>query len=160
MQYNLFLCIKYACLGEEMAKIVNEIKKLLEEEAINTQEDIKTALAQKGFKVMQSTISRNLKKLGVIKVIAQGETKYQLPPKHLSFTGLASFIKRIDHNGYMIIIQNHSGTANTVCEYIDRLQLDNIMGTVSGDNTVLVIPKDVSLTAELKKQLEKIFAGT
>ncbi len=120
---------------------------------------LKNALNKKGIKITQSSISRNLKKIGAFKTIENGKIKYKLPPQNLpsNFNNFARFVKTIDYNEYLIVVKTYPGSANVVGEYIDNLNLENILGTIAGDNTIFITPKNTTRIDELFNTLKSKF---
>jgi len=102
------------------------LRELLEREEASTQEDLREELERRDFDVNQSTISRDLRKLGAIKMTdADGVTTYRLPadpPPAGVVKGLADLIKSIEHNGAMIVISTDAGSAPLVARHIETLR--------------------------------------
>lgn len=153
--YNYALYITFMRIlcknGGKNMKVYDEIKNLLLNNLVETQIDIKNALNKKGLKITQSSISRNLKKIGAFKTIENGKVKYKLPPKNIpnNFNNFARFVKSMDYNEHLIVVKTYPGSANVVGEYIDNLNDDNILGTIAGDNTIFITPKNTTRIDEL-----------
>ena len=127
------------------------LRKLLEEGTVSTQEELAEALEKKNFSVTQSTISRDLRRIGAVKAIsAVGEVVYRLPdelmlpsaPPVLT-SGIKGLLLSIEHNGSMIVIKTPPGSASLVAHHLDLTKPDGILGTIAGDDTIFVAPASV-----------------
>lgn len=134
------------------------LRKLLEEGTVSTQEELCEALQKQNFSVTQSTVSRDLRRIGASKTIsAAGDVVYRLADEQMisSASTLTSGIKglllSIQHNGSMIVIKTPPGSASLVAHHLDSVKPDGILGTIAGDDTVFVAPasaKRVEATME------------
>ena len=135
------------------------IKELLNERFISSQEALIKLLRSRNIKATQATLSRDFAEMGVVKSFFDGEIRYILSSeesgKQLSkLIGLE--ILTITNNENLIIIRTLAGRAQGVAHYIDRLNREEILGTIAGDDTVMVIPqsvKAITKTIEIIKQL-------
>lgn len=121
------------------------LKDLLLKGEVSTQEELVSELRQKSFDVTQSTISRDLRKLGAIKAIdSQGRTIYRLseeaPSLPIPQAGIRQMIVDIQDNGSIIVIHTSPGSASLVARQLDMMKRQGIMGTLAGDDTVFVAP--------------------
>ena len=119
------------------------LRKLLQDGELSTQEELRAKLEKLDFATTQSTVSRDLRKLGAIKVLdAEGETNYQLPeeePTRLP-SSLGDLVRSIDSNGSIIVIRTAVGSAPLIARHLDRLTPGGILGTIAGDDTIFVAP--------------------
>jgi len=123
------------------------IKRLIARGDISGQEELQRLLVEEGFQATQATLSRDLKALGVGKTPGvHGGYVYSIPdPESLKrFTEeLKSDILRgfvsIDFSGNLGVIKTHPGHATSVAFALDNLGLEEILGTVAGDDTILVV---------------------
>ncbi len=133
------------------------LKQLLNDDNLSTQEELVEKLEKSNFQVTQSTVSRDLRKLGAIRTFdSQGRTVYRLsteviPP--VQSTSLASMVTSLKSNGSMIVIRTHPGSASLVGRYVDIHFSDEILGCIAGDDTVFVAPTS---HAQIKNLLFKI----
>jgi transcriptional regulator of arginine metabolism len=136
------------------------LRQLLLEGNVGTHEDICAALQKKGFPVNQPKVSRLLHKLGAVKVTnAEGQNIYRLPHEHglihefnRPTTRIAAkqWVLDVVNNTTLIIIHTTPGAAGLIAREIDRHQLAlGILGTIAGDDTIFVAPKEI-------KKIEKI----
>ena len=142
-------------------QLLTILRDLLVSKAVKTQDDIKEALLQLGFKVNQSKISRLLHKLGAIKTKNElGEIVYQLPKEPLPPTissELAHLVIDVVNNEMLIIVHTSPGSASLIARVIDHHQQHlKILGTVAGDDTVVVIPKSIQQIQAIIKDIESL----
>jgi len=137
-----------------------KIREIIANEEIDTQEELVELLKGAGFNVTQATVSRDIKELHLIKVpLDDGKYKYSLPAdqKFNPFQKLKrllsdSFIG-IDYSENLIVLKTLPGNANAIGALIDNLQWDEIMGTICGDDTCLIICKTKENAKEISNKL-------
>ncbi|HKY16941.1 MAG TPA: arginine repressor [Microthrixaceae bacterium] len=124
------------------------ISRLLEEHAITSQPQLVARLAEEGVEVNQATVSRDLEELGAIKVrVPGGETAYAIPalptqqvaPQDHLRRVLGDWVVEVDRSGDLVILRTPPGSAHVVASAIDRSGMDGVLGTVAGDDTLLVV---------------------
>lgn len=134
--------------GEEMTKGQRHIKirDIIANNDIETQDDLVLTLRNAGYNVTQATVSRDIKELHLIKVpLSDGRYKYSLPadqrfnPLQKLKRNLMDAFVRIDAAGHLLVMKTLPGNAMAIAALIDNLDWDDILGTVSGDDTILVI---------------------
>ncbi len=132
-----------------MAPSVSErliaLRKILESGKSSTQEELRDMLEAKGHDVNQSTISRDLRKIGAIKgTDNKSRTVYRLSEmsSESNFVGqsIGDLILNITHNDSMIVIQTSPGSASLVARHLDINRPADILGTIAGDDTIFVAP--------------------
>ena len=132
---------------------------LIETFNIETQDDLAMRLKDRGINVTQATVSRDIKELRLIKVLAEdGGYKYATVDK--AEAGLKERFIRIFSNSVvsiastsnLIIIKTISGTGNAAAEAIDSMWWNEVAGTLAGDNTIFVAIKDMKSVPELVKR--------
>lgn len=131
-----------------MSKIQRHIKirELISENDIETQEELVDELKILGYNVTQATVSRDIKELHLVKVLsADQKYTYSLPADQrfnpfdkLKRLIMDAFIK-IDHTSHFIVLKTLPGNAQAVGALIDHLEWQEIMGTICGDDTCLII---------------------
>ncbi len=140
-------------------KLNNLVKEIIEENSISKQTDIADILLKKyKISVTQSNISRILKQIKAVKVVSNNkEMVYEIQEKlSETFHWIKKLVKKIDDNGYQIVITSYPGAAHLIAKAIEEKNLKNILGTIAGDNSLLIIPRDINLIDELKQEIEKI----
>lgn len=114
-----------------------------------TQAQLASALAERGIPTTQSTISRDLKLLGAQRRVREdGSFVYRLESAgRTNFP--AGMVLSVEHNETMIVIRTRVGRAPAVGIELDGLRHPDVLGTIAGDDTVLVIPRSVTRITEL-----------
>ena len=138
---------------------------IIEKKDIETQEELANALRERGIKVTQATVSRDIKELRLLKVLTPaGVYKYATADK--AENGLAErFIRMLTESvlsvtssNNLIVVKTLSGSANVAPEALDSLHWPEILGTLAGDNTILLIIRsneDVpGVTARIKELMK------
>ena len=124
---------------------LTRIKELVMEFDITTQDMLVDILNKDGYNVTQATVSRDIKKLGLIKSFEGGVNKYVL--KKETETGEHSLILKnsvlsVKTAQNLVIIKCAAGMANAICVYIDSLELHGLVGTLAGDDTIFIASLD------------------
>ena len=126
----------------------HKISRLLEDHQVTNQTQLVELLAGDGIEVNQATVSRDLEELSAVKVrVPGGETAYaipELPFDHVSTDDhlrrvLGDWVAGIDRSGDLVVLRTPPGCAHVVASAIDRSGVDDIVGTVAGDDTLLII---------------------
>ena len=133
--------------------LINTIAQILRQEQVHNHQELCDILHKQGFDVTQSSISRILRKLGAMKGInAAQESVYVLPKEALSKelgpfsppTDFTPLILSIAQNEQLIVINTTPGSANMIAHLLDRNRTQcHVLGTIAGDDTILVIPTSV-----------------
>jgi len=140
------------------------ILKLIADENVETQLQLANRLRKKGFKVTQATISRDIKELGLVKVPGDNYQYYYAAPPDHRIANVYGRLERMfrdsvvsfEDSENLILIKTLPGTAHAVASCIDNINWKEIIGTVAGDDTILVIvkPKEaVKITLERFRSL-------
>jgi transcriptional regulator of arginine metabolism len=133
------------------------IKEIISARPIGTQEDLRREIGKRGFRVTQATLSRDMQELGVSRASQSGIPRYTIPAA-ASMTALTPLVGAevvsIDANESLIVVHTLPGCANTVGEFIDVRQHPDIIGTVAGDNTLLVVPSSLKKTTQVMQFLK------
>jgi len=125
------------------AKRQSIIKELLNTKIISSQEELARLLAKKEIQATQATLSRDFAELGVVRIITENGIRYIFNSDEAGkqISKLISYeIISIESNESLIVLRTLAGRAQGVAHYIDRLNKQEILGTVGGDDTVLIIP--------------------
>ena len=143
----------------------NKILELIEEYEISTQEALIQRLAECGFESTQTTISRDIRQLHLIKgPTGRGTYKYVAPelrtgnaaPGHNS--ALTDAVVKIEAAQNIIVVKTMAGMANAIAVCIDSLNIKDIIGSVAGDDTVLLVLKTSDKANEVEAELKQVFA--
>ncbi|MDE5737842.1 MAG: arginine repressor [Oscillospiraceae bacterium] len=135
------------------------ILKLIRSQKIHNQKELQNALKKSGFPVAQTTISRDIRTLGLIKKADEtNQYCYQETEKNLNRQELfASNILKIDYAGNILVMKCNTGTAQAVCTRIDSMNLSDIVGTLAGDDTIFVLVRTQEQAQNLAEELIKNF---
>lgn len=139
------------------------IAKLIEENVISTQEDLLARLLGAGVNVTQATVSRDIKEMHIVKhPAASGEYKYCLPTvkseenngKYMSILIGAAVCTDIAMN--TVVLKCHVGTAQAACAALDSMGLQNVAGTLAGDDTIFVLCYSEEAAVKIKRKLDSL----
>ena len=121
------------------------VRQILQGTDLGTQEELREKLSSLGLEVTQSTISRALKKLGAIRTYnEQNQAVYALPEEALPSVSstIIDLVEDVVANETMIVVGTKPGSASLIARHVD-FHVKSIIGTVAGDDCLLVIPKSV-----------------
>jgi transcriptional regulator of arginine metabolism len=132
------------------------LRKLLVMGQASTQGELCRMLAERGHRATQSTVSRDLKLLGAQRMTRDdGEQVYHLRSR--TAAGFpAEMVTGVEHNEMLVVVRTRIGRAQAVGLELDAVGLPGVLGTLAGDDTVLVIPKSTSATVELARRLREL----
>ncbi len=137
----------------------NKIKELLHEATVCSQDELVTLLAEHGIEVTQATLSRDFAELGVVRIHTESGMRYVI---NAAESGLrvanliANEILHIGRNESSVVVRTLPGRANGVAHFIDRAERPEILGTVAGDDTVLIIPDSHRHVPQIVAFLKKL----
>lgn len=141
----------------------DKIIEIIRDNPIETQEELAGFLNNLGYKVTQATVSRDIKQMNLIKVI-DPETGRQRYAVHVNETKVLTEkygrvfrdgVVAIDTAMNILVIKTVSGMANAVAAALDSMQIDSIVGTVAGDDTIMCAIRTIKDAEELKEELLK-----
>lgn len=137
----------------------NAIRQILKNEEIGNQDALLSILINKGFELTQATLSRDMKELKVVKApTASGIYAYKLNEdiqpvdEHTDVITSHGFIK-IEFSGQLAVIKTRPGYAMAIAAEIDKKATKHVLGTVAGDDTILVIPREDKTKKEVMDSL-------
>ncbi|MEO7556072.1 MAG: arginine repressor [Acidimicrobiales bacterium] len=143
----------------------HRIARLLADQPVTSQPQLVELLAADGVVATQATVSRDLEEMGAIKVrAAGGDSAYAIPelPKeqrapedHLRRV-LGDWVVEVAHSGNLVVLRTPPGSAHVVGSALDRAALPQILGTVAGDDTLLVVAAADVRGATVAKQLSAL----
>ena len=122
------------------------IREIVEAQAIQTQEELADALREHGMVVTQATVSRDIREMHLLKVLAD-DGSYRYATMEKGDTGvsdrlirmLADSVVEMNFANNLIVIRTLPGSAHVAAEAVDNLRWPEVLGTIAGDNTILVI---------------------
>jgi len=137
---------------------------IIKEQVIGTQEELGEALKNRGVMVTQATLSRDLKELGLVKIpTPEGYYRYSLPQDRTP----GDFLRRaqrmfedavisVDYAENLIVVKTTSGNAQGVAAALDDLDWPEVVGTVAGDNTILMVIRSKEAVSEILKRFNQL----
>lgn len=131
-----------------------KIQELIAKEIIHKQEDLADKLREAGFDVTQATVSRDIKELGLIKVPGTDDEYHYAIPVEQYPTNLQERLKRmlretvvsVDDSENLVLIRTIPGNAHALASIIDNSNWSEVIGTVAGDDTILLVVKPKEAT--------------
>ena len=141
-----------------------KILELIEKYDIDTQETLIAKLLEEGYNVTQTTVSRDIKQLSLVKgVTASGAYKYILPTMHkgndvpILNSAITDSVTKVEAAGNIVVVKTFAGMANAIAVCVDSLHHDDIVGSVAGDDTILLVVRDGQYASELARELRETF---
>ena len=145
-----------------------EIVALVKAAAIGSQEGLRRSLERRGHFVTQATLSRDLRELRIVRVPGEGGYHYAFASEASESRGTTAAgktqlravaaleVTAIEANEMAVIVRTLNGRAQGVAAYIDGLDSPRILGTLAGDDTILVLPRSIKHTARIRADLEEL----
>lgn len=141
----------------------SKILDLIEENEVETQEELAELLKKNGINVTQATVSRDIKELKLIKVSSENKKYCYAPLKNKEDLINDRIIKvfkesflHIDYAGHTIVIKTLSGTASAASVAIDALDWREIVGCIAGDDTIFVLIKNEETIHEILERFRRL----
>ena len=143
-----------------------KILELIKKYDIDTQDTLIKKLAEEGYIVTQTTASRDIRQLNLIKgITSNGTYKYIAPGSGYGNekkapvinSAITDAVVRVEAAGHIVVVRTYSGMANAIAVCIDSLQHDDIVGSVAGDDTMLLVVKTSDGAKALESELREIF---
>ncbi len=137
------------------------ILEIVDREAISSQEQLRERLRSKGIEATQATLSRDIRDLGLIKRPADGAYRRAgtavpaVDPEVECRSAVDDYLRRYDVVDQLVVLKTDAGQAQPLAVAIDRAGLAEIVGTIAGDDTILVICRSAPDAAGLSKRLEE-----
>lgn len=140
------------------------IRELIREHEISNQADLVEELADAGYRVTQATVSRDLAAIGAERQRIDGRIRYRLmtdpvePGQVMTARRIAEFAHSMVASRNLVVVKTRPGAAQVLAAAIDHASLDGVLGTVAGDDTVLVVTPD-GKAEHVRDMLERKGAG-
>jgi transcriptional regulator of arginine metabolism len=142
------------------------IEELVENEFISTQAEIAEHLARRGIKVTQATISRDVNELRLVRLPAgNGQHRYRSTPLAAQEDVVGElaqrfrlFVRDLDRGDNLLVIDTDEGHAAGIAYVVDKLDRDEVVGTLAGQNTILVICRTVEAAERMMEEFEDLLA--
>jgi transcriptional regulator of arginine metabolism len=138
----------------------SSILELVRDRALSTQAEVASALREAGFDVVQTTVSRDIADLGLVKVRAPSGRLVYAPPGAIDGdrmralgAAMRRYAVRSEAAGTIVVLTTPSGYANALAQAIDEASHPGVAGTIAGDNTIFVAARDGVTAAVLRDEL-------
>lgn len=147
---------------------IRKIREIVRSEAVATQQDLVRALHRKGISVTQATVSRDIKRLGLVKVLdGSGRHRYALPGAVASDARPLSaaqrlqsvfdeFVTGVETALDLILVKTDPGGAQPVAQAIDDMRWPDVAGTIGGEDTILVVARNRKAAHIVLKRLQDL----
>lgn len=122
------------------------ILELVRSRGANTQQELAAALAERGFTTTQATISRDIQELGLVRTAGGYRVGQPMP-------NIAHLVLSVRQVQYTVVIHTPAGDANMVARAIDESAIEGVVGTVAGDDTIIVVLAGSGAAAPLRRFL-------
>lgn len=135
------------------------IKNLIKEFEFDTQNDLVDYLNSQGLAVTQATVSRDIKAMGILKVKGKVKKfKYALDDIRAQKIQkiYSNIVKKIITAQNLIVITTSEGSAGSVATFIDKSNIEGVLGTIAGDDTILIVTADNNEALRLRNELSEI----
>ena len=143
------------------------IREIIVAHPIGTQEELAAALRRQGLAVTQATVSRDIKRLGLVKVtMGDGHSRYVAPDRPSPVDVLrrlrhaaTEYVLSVDASEDLVVVHTLTGRANAVAAAIDDMRWDEVVGTVAGDDTILIVPRRRAMRDALLNRFRRLIEG-
>jgi transcriptional regulator of arginine metabolism len=140
------------------------LRQVLQLTPVRSQAELQAALAQHDVHVSQATLSRDIQTLGLVKMpLPEQRYCYVMPEEHMQQrrydrlqVAFQHFVIRYEAAGQLLVIKTSPGSAHTVAVDLDALAWEEIIGTVAGDDTILVVTRSVRAVKQLHERLQRL----
>ena len=140
------------------------ILELVRREPLASQQAILDRLRELGYEITQPTVSRDLDELGLARIRdASGHLRYAAPQETAPLGRedelrrvLQEFALGIVASGNLVVVRTPPGAANAVAQVLDRVEIDDVIGTVAGDDTILVVAREGVRGRTVQRRLERL----
>jgi transcriptional regulator of arginine metabolism len=136
---------------------------IVRHEPVRSQEQLRRRIKASGLDVTQATLSRDIRELGLMKGGTDGAYQAQVVPdsngqtaKSMLQRALASQLRRIDRVQQLVLLRTGLGHAQSLCAALDGAELPDVVGTLAGEDTILIITPDAKRARTLVKRLEEM----
>ncbi len=139
-----------------------KILELIKTESIERQEDIAKKLNAMGYNVTQATVSRDIRDLNLVKQSISGVMRYVIPEDVSTDYSVklidifSNSVISVEDAQNLLVVNTLSGTAHAAASAIDSLEDSSVIGTIAGDDTVLIITKTPQKALEVKEKLTQL----
>ncbi len=137
---------------------------IIRRERIDTQEELTNALRAAGYSVTQATVSRDIKELRLIKTLGEDGRYHYAAVRSAATEEVSSklqtlfrdAVRSVDHACNMVVVKSLAGTAGAVCTAVDSMELPSIVGTLAGDDTIMIVVRTEADAVRLSRTLKEL----
>lgn len=141
------------------------IRDIVSSRPVRTQQELAAALAERGLRTTQATISRDVAELGLVKQTRDGVPVYELPPRPDEAPGtgeerlrdlLRDLPVELRESGLLLIVRTLPGSAHAIAATLDRMRWSEVAGSIAGDDTVFIACRDRAALGRLRRRLVRL----
>ena len=149
----------------EKRKRHGAILEIIDEQPVASQEELRLLLRERGWSVTQSTLSRDLRELRLARIPTPDGVRYASPealsdePRTSIEDLFPQFFASADGVNELLVVKTVPGGAQPIAEAIDGQGWSDVVGTIGGENTILVICRSAAARERLQRKLERLAAG-
>ena len=142
---------------------LDKVIEIITNNEVETQDALIAHLSAAGYNVTQATISRDMRELKLTKVLtSRGTYKYTVNnsrhhANNVKFNNaVVDSIVSVDYAGNNIVLKTYPGMAQAVASSVDALNVDDILGCVGGDDTIIIVTRDEESSAEISEKIKEL----
>ena len=140
-----------------------QIIEIIQNHEVETQEDLAGYLTEAGYAVTQATVSRDIKELRLVKTMVS-DGKYRYAPSAsdsnadigTKYAVFSQSTRSVDCAGNMVVVKCFNGMANAACAVLDAMNHEGVVGSVAGDDTILVVMRDEKSASTLVGKIKEL----
>ena len=139
------------------------VRELVSTHAVGSQEDLRRLLIARGVDVTQATLSRDIHDLGLARISGEGGVRYVVPEslaededKPLLSNLLPQLFARVDGVGELVVLHTVRSGAQPIAEAIDQEGFEEVLGTIAGDDTILIVTRSAEARIALTERLQAL----
>lgn len=129
------------------------IRRIVRSHSVKTQRDLADRLREQGFSCTQATVSRDIVEMGLQKA---SDGCYALPEEERLSRLAAELVTDVEVGGTIVVVKTHPGGAQGVCAALDAAQLPGALGTVAGDDTIMIAAKSFDAADQVAGMVERL----
>ena len=147
------------------ARRQSAILELIDGQAVSSQEQLRALLSARGIEATQATLSRDIRDLGLVKRSVDGAYRrpeaLDQPGDHVEDfeTAVSDYLRRHDRVEQLVVLKTDAGYSQPLAEAIDRARLPQTIGTIAGENTILVICRSAPDAEAFQARLDELLKG-
>ncbi|MDE7362448.1 MAG: hypothetical protein K2N38_11000 [Oscillospiraceae bacterium] len=136
------------------------IMRIISENEVETQNELRELLEREGITVAQATLSRDIRELNIRKSVSDDEVSRYFSGVGSGSIGYSSIFAQsvisMDYAQNMVVLKCHAGLANAACKVVDEQEFGSVVGTIAGDDTVFIVTRSENHAVQLIVQLARL----